>query len=53
MTGLAGSVSAGAFDRLEAAFSPRGRLARGGLTISMAVWAVVLLGVVMIVTLLV
>lgn len=52
MTGLAGRLAGGTFHRLEAAFSPRGTLARGRLTVSMAVWAVVLLGVVMAVTLL-
>ena len=51
MTGVAGRIGARAFDRLEATFSPRGRLARGGLTSSMAMWFAVLLGVVMLVVL--
>ena len=51
MTGIAGRLGAQAFDRIEATFSPRGRLARGGLTASMALWSAVLLGVVMLVVL--
>ncbi|MEL6830749.1 MAG: Na(+)/H(+) antiporter subunit D [Pseudomonadota bacterium] len=51
MTTLAGRLASAAFNRLEAAFSPRGTLARGALTTSMAVWSVVLLGIVMAVTL--
>lgn len=45
MTAAAGQVSAGAYDRIEAAFSPRGILARGPLTGSAAMWTAVLLGV--------
>ncbi len=52
LTSLAGGVASRNFNRLEAAFSPRGTLARGGLTSSMAVWAAVLLGFVMLVILL-
>ncbi|MEM8616866.1 MAG: Na(+)/H(+) antiporter subunit D [Pseudomonadota bacterium] len=52
LTGLAGTLSGRAFSRLEAAFSPRGTLARGGLTSGMAIWSTVLLGVVMLVVLL-
>ncbi|MEQ8556810.1 MAG: Na(+)/H(+) antiporter subunit D [Henriciella sp.] len=44
MSGVFGSLSSRAFRRLEAAFSPRGTLARGELYNSMAVWTVVLLG---------
>jgi multicomponent Na+:H+ antiporter subunit D len=51
MTGVAGGISGKAFDRLEGVFSPQGRLARGGLTSSMAMWSAVLLGVVMLVVL--
>ncbi len=52
MTSVAGSLSARNFRRLEAAFSPRGTLARGGLTGGMAMWSAVLLGLVMVVILL-
>ncbi|WP_084419640.1 Na(+)/H(+) antiporter subunit D [Henriciella litoralis] len=44
MTSVVGSVGARTFSRLEAAFSPRGTLAQGGLYNSMAIWTVVLLG---------
>lgn len=44
MTGLFGTLTGRAFSRLEAAFSPRGTLAKGGLFDGMAVWTVVLLG---------
>lgn len=52
MTGLATQLSARTFKRLEATFSPRGALARGGLTVSMAMWSAVLLALVMLVILL-
>lgn len=52
MTGLATGLSMRTFKRLEATFSPRGALARGGLTVSMAMWSAVLLGLVMLVILL-
>ena len=44
MTGIFGGVGARTFARLEAAFSPRGTLASGGLYNGMAIWTVVLLG---------
>ncbi|MEM5517960.1 Na(+)/H(+) antiporter subunit D [Henriciella sp. AS95] len=44
MSGMLGGLSGRAFSRLEAAFSPRGTLAKGGLFDGMAVWTVVLLG---------
>lgn len=39
-----GAVSARAYDRIEAAFSPRGVLSRGPLTGGMAIWTAALLG---------
>ncbi|WP_084395596.1 Na(+)/H(+) antiporter subunit D [Henriciella aquimarina] len=44
-----GGVSARAFSRLEAAFSPRGTLARGGFSNSMAIWTAVLLALALLV----
>ena len=44
MTGVVGGLTGRAFNRLEAAFSPRGTMARGGLNNSMAIWTAVLLG---------
>lgn len=44
MTGVVGGLTGRAFNGLEAAFSPRGTMARGGLNNSMAIWTVVLLG---------
>ncbi len=41
----AGRLSTGAYERIEAAFSPRGILARGALTGSAAMWTAILLGV--------
>ncbi|WP_300379236.1 Na(+)/H(+) antiporter subunit D [Henriciella sp.] len=49
LTGVFGGLSARAFTRLEAAFSPRGTLARGGLYNGMAVWTAVLLGLALVV----
>ncbi|MEM9055546.1 MAG: Na(+)/H(+) antiporter subunit D, partial [Pseudomonadota bacterium] len=51
LTAFLGRIGARAFDRIEATFSPRGTLARGGLTNSMAMWSAVLLAVVMLVVL--
>ena len=44
------AMSARAFLRLEAAFSPRGTLAKGGLNSGMAVWTAILLGLTLLVT---
>jgi multicomponent Na+:H+ antiporter subunit D len=44
MTGVFGTVSSRTFARLEAAFSPRGTLASGGLYNGMAIWTAALLG---------
>ncbi|MCZ4298079.1 Na(+)/H(+) antiporter subunit D [Henriciella marina] len=44
MSGVFGGLSARTFSRLEAAFSPRGTLASGGLFNGMAIWTAVLLG---------
>ncbi len=52
MTAVAMRLAAQTYNRLEATFSPRGALARGGLTNSMALWSAVLLGLVMLVVLL-
>ncbi len=49
MTATALAIGARTYKRLEATFSPRGALARGGLTNSMAMWSAVLLGLVMLV----
>lgn len=49
MTATALGIAAKTYNRLEATFSPRGALARGGLTNSMAMWSAVLLGLVMLV----
>ena len=43
MTGVFGQLTTRAFSRLEAAFSPRGRIARGGLNNGMAIWTAVVL----------
>ncbi len=40
-------LGARGYDRIEATFSPRGILSRGGLTGSMAIWTAVLLGLVL------
>lgn len=47
MTKVAGVLAARAFSRIEAAFSPRGRLSRGPLTGGMAIWTAALLGAAM------
>ncbi|MEL6473920.1 MAG: Na(+)/H(+) antiporter subunit D [Pseudomonadota bacterium] len=47
MTNAFQGVAGRAFNRIEAAFSPRGVLARGPLTGGMAIWAAALLGVVL------
>ncbi len=52
MTAIAMAIAARTYNRLEATFSPRGALAKGGLTNSMAMWTAVLLGLVMLVVLL-
>jgi len=51
LTARASRLSYQAFLRLEAAFSPRGALARGGITLSMAMWSGVLLGLAMLIVL--
>ena len=52
MTGFIAGIGAQAFEKIESAFSPRGVLARGPLTVSMAMWSAVLLGIVLLVVLL-
>lgn len=52
LTVIAGRLASRTFNRLEAAFSPRGTLARGGLVNVMAMWSAVVLGIVMLVVLL-
>lgn len=52
MTAFAGRIASRTFVQIESTFSPRGALARGGLTNSMAMWSAVLLGVVMLIVLL-
>lgn len=52
MTSVALGIAARTYERLEATFSPRGALARGGITNSIAIWSAILLGLVMIVVLL-
>ena len=47
MTAVFFGLTGQAYDRIEAAFSPRGELARGGLTGAMAVWTAALLGLVL------
>ena len=47
MTAAFGRMTDRAYAWIEAAFSPRGELARGGLTGAMAVWTAALLGVVL------
>jgi multicomponent Na+:H+ antiporter subunit D len=47
MTAVFFGLTGRAYDRIEAAFSPRGELARGGLTGAMAVWTAALLGLVL------
>jgi multicomponent Na+:H+ antiporter subunit D len=47
MTASFGRLSSHAYDRIEAAFSPRGVLSRGPLTGGMAIWTAALLGVVL------
>ena len=49
LSGVVGGMGSRTFSRLEAAFSPRGTLASGGLYNSMAVWTVVLLGLALLV----
>lgn len=49
MSDVFGNMSGRAFSRLEAAFSPRGTLAKGGLFNGMAIWTVVLLGLALLV----
>jgi len=51
MTRISAALFQRTFDRLEAAFSPRGALAREGLATTMSVWAAALLGFVMLVVL--
>lgn len=52
LTALAGVLADRGFMRLVDMFSPRGTLARGGITQSMAMWSAVLLGITMLVILL-
>ena len=52
LTAFFGRIGARTFEKIETTFSPRGALARGPLTLSMAMWSAVLLGVVMLVVLL-
>ena len=52
LTAFFGRMGARTFEKIETTFSPRGALARGPLTLSMAMWSAVLLGVVMLVVLL-
>lgn len=47
LTSVFAALSARAYSRIEAAFSPRGVLARGPLTGGMAIWTAALLGVVL------
>ena len=47
MTAVFFGLTGRAYDRIEATFSPRGELARGGLTGAMAVWTAALLGLVL------
>lgn len=47
MTRVAGALMSRGYDRIEAAFSPRGRLSRGPLTGGMAIWTAALLGAAM------
>ena len=47
MTRVAGQLAARGYDRIEAAFSPRGQLSRGPLTGGMAIWTAALLGMAM------
>jgi multicomponent Na+:H+ antiporter subunit D len=47
MTAVFFGLTGRAYDRIESAFSPRGELARGGLTGAMAVWTAALLGLVL------
>ncbi len=50
MTGVWRTLGARAFGRIEAAFSPQGELARGGLTGGMAIWTAALLGLMLALT---
>ena len=47
MTRVAGLLAQRGYDRIEAAFSPRGQLSRGPLTGGMAIWTAALLGMAM------
>ena len=47
MTAVFFGITGRAYNRIEAAFSPRGELARGGLTGAMAIWTAALLGLVL------
>lgn len=47
MTAIFTRITTSAYDRLEAAFSPRGQLAQGGLTGGAAIWTAVILGIVL------
>lgn len=47
MTAVFNKVSQQAYDRIEAAFSPRGALSRGPVTGAMAIWTAALLGIVL------
>ncbi len=47
MSSVAAGVSGRAYQRIEAAFSPRGVLSRGSLTGGMAIWTAALLGAVL------
>ncbi|MEL6827753.1 MAG: Na(+)/H(+) antiporter subunit D, partial [Pseudomonadota bacterium] len=51
MTAFFAGLGARTFEKIETTFSPRGALARGPLTVSMAMWSAVLLGIVMLVVL--
>ena len=50
MTRVAGMLAARGYERIEAAFSPRGQLSQGPLTGGMAIWTAALLGMAMLLT---
>jgi len=47
LSGVAGELAGRAYERIEAAFSPRGRLSQGPLSGGMAIWTAALLGMAM------
>ena len=47
LTAIFFKLTGRAYNRIEAAFSPRGELARGGLATGMATWTAILLGFVL------